>query len=601
MVLCDTTPIKGEAGSERLVVLVHGWCDHFSMFSISDVGETVREELPDADLMVPKYPSGIFSNTNLDDVCKELAEAIEKADEDRKKKGGRYQEIILIGFSLGSLIVRMTYLIGRGDLMVQLHGGVMKRYDWVDRVSRIILLAGNNRGWSMNPKPKKLRWQFYLMFILIFPLRVFGVCKLIASYRRGQPFVENLRIQWLRRERESPIPPTIQLYGEDEDLVSREDMLDQKYCANFILIDVPGTGHGYAGNFHEPGVGGRRRERFVLALRAPISKLRQQSQAHFIPLGASQPKELGNRNQRVKDVVFVIHGIRDWGDWTYKVSQCIDQIAKGILRSVNVIAPAYTRFPLLGFLLGPERRKKVEWFVNEYTRALAAHPDARFHFIGHSNGTYLLASALERYEMMRVNRVAFAGSVVRRDYPWDKLVAQKRVESVRNDRAVDDLVVAVFPRFFELVQEATGISLADVGGAGVFGFHDAAGRRDQVLLQGGHGAAIVPANHVSLARYVLGLDATPRLDESIKTADRVSTSTQWIATFSWLVWLGLVACPFLLALGLTYLWWFLTTQFNGQTGATFTEWLTGMTFPWGPILIPLCAVGVMIWWLLKIL
>src|SRR5262249_36932499 len=207
-----------------------------------------------------------------------------------------------------------------------------------------------------------------------------------------------------------------------------------------VLIDVPGTGHADAGNFREPGIGSRRRERFVLALRAPIPELRRQSK--FIARPGVQPREFGNRDRPVTDVVFVIHGIRDWGDWTQHVRQCIGRIAQDHDLSIDVIAPAYKRFPMLGFLLGWERRRKGEWFVNEYTRALAACPAARFHFIGHSNGTYLLADALVRYEMMRVHRVAFAGSVVRRDYLWDDLVAEGRVECVRNDRAADDLVVA---------------------------------------------------------------------------------------------------------------------------------------------------------------
>ena len=583
MVLSDTTPIEGKAGSNRLVVLMHGWCGHFAMFSIKDVEDTVKEELPDADLMVPTFPSGIFSNTNLNEVCRKLAEAIDLAVEDQKRAGGEYQEIILIGFSLGTLIVRMTYLIGCGDMMAPYSSGVMRIYPWHQKVSRIILLAGNNRGWSMDPKPAKLLWRFYLMFRCFGPLRLFGLNKLIFSYKRGQPFVENLRIQWLRREQVSPIPPTIHLYGEEEDLVSREDMLDQQYCANFILINVPGTGHSNAGNFHEPDFGPRRRDRFVRALTWPINELKQDSQ--YIPPSDNPPEELGNRDRPVTDVVFVIHGIRDWGGWTTEMSRSIDRIASEHDLSVNVIAPAYERFPMFGFLMGWERRKKVEWFVNAYTRAFAAHPDARFHFIGHSNGTYLLAKSLELYEMMQVDRVAFAGSVVRRDYPWDKLIRQGRAQAVRNDRAADDIVVAVFPRFFELLKEATRIHLGDIGGAGVFGFQDDAGRDHEVLIRGGHGAAVESENHASLARYVLGLDEKPKLDEAMaeKEAKRISAKTEWLARFCWLIWLGLAAIPVLLIYLLTIV-------------------LSGFPVVIGPsaaFAISFVIVGIGIWWLLK--
>lgn len=592
MVLSDTTPIKGEAGSDRLVVLMHGWCGKFKMFSIQDVEDTVKDELPDADLLVPRFPSGILSNTDLNDVCRKLAEAIDLAVEDRKREGGDYEEIILIGFSLGSLIVRMTYLIGCGDMMAPFSSGVVRIYPWHKKVSRIILLAGNNRGWSMDPKPEKLLWRFYLMFKCFSPLKAIGLGKLIHSYKRGQPFVENLRIQWLRREQESPIPPTIQLYGEEEDLVSREDMLDQQYCANFILIDVPSTGHSNAGNFHEPGFGPRRRRRFVRALKSPIAELREQSK--FIKPGDNPPKELGDRDGPVTDVVFVIHGIRDWGNWTNDMARCIDRIAKEQGLSVNVIAPAYDRFPLLGFLLGPERRKKVEWFVNAYTRAFAAHPNARFHFIGHSNGTYLLAKSLELYEMMRVDRVSFAGSVVRRNYPWDRLIEQGRVNSIRNDKAACDNVVAVFPRFFELLRETTGISLADVGGAGVFGFQDVAGRDHEVLIHGGHSAAVHSDNHPSLARYVLGIDNTPRFDEPFreKLVSEISPKTERLGRFCWAIWIGLASIPILLVLLLTYLWHLAIPSENWPTYG-------GITFLSPPVAISTLAVGILVWWLLK--
>jgi alpha-beta hydrolase superfamily lysophospholipase len=575
MVLRDTTPIKGDLGSERLVVLMHGWCADSPIFSIRDVEDTIREELPDADLLVPKFPSGIFSNTNLEDVCKELADEIEIAVDGRKEAGGSYQEIILIGFSLGSLIVRMTYLVGRGDRIAKLDSGVMKRYGWAEQVSRIILLAGNNRGWSMDPKPKNLLWKYYLMFLCFSPLRPLGLCKLIFSYQRGQPFVENLRMQWLRSELEKPIPPTIQLYGEEEDLVSREDMLDQQYCKNFILIDVPKTGHSNSGSFHEPSIGPIRRKRFVMALKEEISKLREQPK--FINQTPESSENLsGQAKPEVKDVVFVVHGIRDYGDWTTHTRICIEEIAG---EYAVAITPAYDRFPMLDFLRRSKRRRKVEWFVNEYTIALARYPNARFHFIGHSNGTYLLANALERYEMMEFDRVVFAGSVVRRNYRWNDVIdEQERVEGIANVRGADDWVVAVFPRFPELLREVTGAKLSDLGGAGVFGFQDNAGRRDEVLIRGGHSAGIDRDNHDSLVRYVLGMDETLKLDPGI-IVKKISPRTQWLATFSWLVWLLLLIIPCLLAFGAIQLW----------------------PFPWLPILGPLLAVGGISWWLLKTL
>ena len=92
--------------------------------------------------------------------------------------------------------------------------------------------------------------------------------------------------------------------------------------------------------------------------------------------------------------------------------------------------------------------------MDSYTEELAHYPSATtFDFIGHSNGTYILASALQRYRTLKVNDVYFAGSVVPQKYKWTDLVAAKRVGRVVNVVATNDWVVAIFPRLFEQIAE----------------------------------------------------------------------------------------------------------------------------------------------------
>ena len=112
----------------------------------------------------------------------------------------------------------------------------------------------------------------------------------------------------------------------------------------------------------------------------------------------------------------------------------------------------------------------MKWFMDEYTETLARYPHATdIAFVGHSNGTYLLAEALRMYDSMRVNRVVFGGSVVPKDYAWCCTPAQRAVERVRNYVASDDAVVALFPRFFELpvIRRVLG---NNIGSAGFNGF-----------------------------------------------------------------------------------------------------------------------------------
>src|SRR5262249_47365616 len=132
-------------------------------------------------------------------------------------------------------------------------------------------------------------------------------------------------------------------------------------------------------------------------------------------------------------------------------------------RTIEIRKPEYGYFPMLKFLLFSERQKNVRWFMDQYVEALARYPNATMDFIGHSNGTYLLASGLTSYVACKFNRAVFAGSVVPCDFPWSRLVGEGRIKAIRNYVASADWVVGIFPTIFERFG-------GDVGGAGMFGF-----------------------------------------------------------------------------------------------------------------------------------
>jgi pimeloyl-ACP methyl ester carboxylesterase len=139
--------------------------------------------------------------------------------------------------------------------------------------------------------------------------------------------------------------------------------------------------------------------------------------------------------------------------------------------------------------------------MDMYTETLARYPNAKdIDFVGHSNGTYLLADALQRYHAMRVRRVVFAGSVVRRDFDWDPLVGRGQVGLVRNYVASDDWVVALFPRLFE--QRPWRFLGNDIGSAGFNGFgRDRPTSADAVVknikfIQGQHSAFLLQVEKV---------------------------------------------------------------------------------------------------------
>ena len=120
-------------------------------------------------------------------------------------------------------------------------------------------------------------------------------------------------------------------------------------------------------------------------------------------------------------------------------------------------------------------------------------------YIGHSNGTYLPASALKRYLAARFDRLVFAGSVVPTSYHWGGLIPQ-RVGGVMNLVASADWVVGIFPGVFER------FGWGDIGRAGHDGFTDGAVQDCQIkFVRSNHGKLIrEPGVLHAMAQYALG-------------------------------------------------------------------------------------------------
>jgi hypothetical protein len=58
--------------------------------------------------------------------------------------------------------------------------------------------------------------------------------------------------------------------------------------------------------------------------------------------------------------------------------------------------------------------------------------------VAHSFGTYILGYTLLRFDFIRFNKVILCGSILPRDFPWDKLIEAGRVQAVRNEYGVRD-------------------------------------------------------------------------------------------------------------------------------------------------------------------
>jgi hypothetical protein len=121
----------------------------------------------------------------------------------------------------------------------------------------------------------------------------------------------------------------------------------------------------------------------------------------------SPPKK--PKSASFKRVVFILHGIR-----ASEIDRWLSEVAKEIEtqdRDALPVRPGYGYFTAWRFVLPSVRRKNLRWFQDQYTELLAQNPDAEFHFIGHSNGTYMLGQSLLEIPTMQFKRVVLGGSL----------------------------------------------------------------------------------------------------------------------------------------------------------------------------------------------
>ncbi|GIH23810.1 hypothetical protein Aph01nite_21200 [Acrocarpospora phusangensis] len=131
---------------------------------------------------------------------------------------GGLGRVVLVGHSVGGLLVRHAYLIARGD------EDSRETKAWAGRVSRIVLLAAPNRGVDAR--------------------RLALTGRAMADLRRGAPYLTDLRVRWLDHFDRTVLPPrVVQLLGTGDTLVTRDDSLDVEQFANARHVTVPGADH----------------------------------------------------------------------------------------------------------------------------------------------------------------------------------------------------------------------------------------------------------------------------------------------------------------------------------------------------------------------
>lgn len=496
---------------KHIIVVLHGYDQKPKRYE--SVKQVIHYCYPNATVLIPALEMSTFSVANPDDIVAKLLKLIDSTWEKEMAKTNGLNEpvkVILIGHSTGSVLARKLYVVACGE---NSDAPFEKNYTdkttpraWAGHVDRIILFAGMNRGWTLNhhlytSTAILIRIGIFIGHII----RSFGYKPLAFKTRRGAPFITQLRIQWLSMLRNADKKQmggtmVIQLLGTIDDIISPDDNIDLTTGGNFIYLEVPSSDHMSVLKMHEKTVGKERNAVFEDALKCSHPELYNKQ---TIPTDQLYIKP----DESVTDVVFVIHGIRDTGYWTQKVARRVKAEGDKAGRKFATETSTYGYFPMLSFLIPFFRREKVEWLMDQYTENLAQYPNAEFSFMGHSNGTYLLAKALREYPACKFKNVVFAGSVVQEKFDWKEMINQNRINKFFNFVASSDWVVAIFPKTFQR------LPIQDLGSAGFDGFANIEIPYQLKFVKGGHGAATEEKYWNEIAKFIVHGNISESIDQ----------------------------------------------------------------------------------------
>ncbi|MEM9080866.1 MAG: alpha/beta hydrolase [Verrucomicrobiota bacterium] len=488
------------AGPETIVLLLHGM--NLNARMLAPLRTRLLERLNAAELLVPELPLGTFDFVDLQELSEELAGVV---DTRARAAGGQLKTIVLAGHSAGGVLAQSVCLDLQERLFLE---GV--------RV-RLVGIAPMTRGWEVSHHLSMLdKWLWSLGTELGgwlqdaadrtgWLLRKKVPRLWVFQIRRGSPFLVRLRLRWL--ECECAHLETVTLLGSVDEIVSWRDMVDEVVAKGEVdYRQVPYSNHAEIMNVEDPDYG-EERARILTDAICPDVAVRGEG----VLVTDDPPLPV---DPEVTRMVFVIHGIRDEGHWTQKIAALArryfeEEKPEGSAEKVAVETSSYGFFSMLEFLRPEARRKKIHWLMDEYVEARRRYPNARFSYVGHSHGTYLVAQALESYHEVKFERIAFAGSVVSSAYDWSGLLEEGRVSYVMNFAATADWVVSIFPRAAEVFAPLRRLVGHSLGGAGVVSFE--AGERvwSQEYVVGGHGAAIQESNWGALAAFAVARGEVP--------------------------------------------------------------------------------------------
>lgn len=536
----------------KLLVIVPGLSRRTKAQSLVD---KIQETHPDYRVkLIPHRLHALSLRRTLDRAVSELAREIKGLSGENVGHPERTTEVVLIGHSIGGILVRAAYLYGLG---YDRETDGSPTHVWAKKVTRIVLLGSPNAGFH-----GKNLGEWAWAYPLVAGLGSFAV----ESVHAGAFWIANLRLRWLEVMRrlyaeyaanpgDAPEPPlVVQVHGHQDDMVDRRDIDDSEFMPHTVGTEVSTGNHSGLVDLTDPATKENRWLELEYAIfgRPPNADV-------FVP-PSSDP------------VYFILHGIRAsaYDNWIRDLTDTLQSGQEQIppeKRLPKVVRLDYGFFSAVQFAIRGTRRANIHEFLDSYLAAVLTHQPDGFSFIGHSNGTYMMANVMEEVHAVRFRRIMLAGTVLPPRFDWEKLFDRRQIGyydadvwhdgEVHNDRARKDYPVGFL---------ANGMRLfySDVGAAGFRGFEGTKANRvtsHNHTFPKGHGAALMdhpnyPPRMRQIANFLVNGVTCDEPRENISRGFAIfSRAAPFIFLFATIMLLCLVVFGFVELMEAVGVWW----------------------------------------------
>jgi pimeloyl-ACP methyl ester carboxylesterase len=483
--------------AKGLTVLVAGVRDPKGLIRRTAV--VARDALADNDLLIIRLDGALLSNARANDVAGQIENLIATQNARRvASEGTDYPKITLIGHSIAAMLVRKAVLFASQGFGIDRSGfeGSVAQVDapWRKRLDRVILLAGINGGWSR----KTNIW----VGMGAAALNYMGVGQFLLDLERGEPFVENLRSEWLdllRTPNGQYAPQVVQLLGSNDWAVPEDNEFDLSASVEgrsnpgFIFQTMEASSHVSVLDMintsnQELRLQARRAAQFTDALALPWDDLIANGFSRII----KENSEAIATQSKVKAVVMTYLGLRDTQAWTESPDLALTKLF-GTRTDVLISRedpPFVPRFSFLFDIFG-RRESSVRWLSEKMVRLKAEYPDAKISIIAHSQGSYAAGVVAQRYGALSFENVVLAGSLLPHSFPWGPIIKSGAAKRVVNLRARADIVSGILASAFQFmpgyVPLLGRLRLFQIGDSGFSGFSWVNNDMGEIAsLDGGH-------------------------------------------------------------------------------------------------------------------